>query len=141
MDTHSTVDELRNRLMELSQAMLYIYDESGQKIPVGLIRELELDGGSNIYFSIINLPIIASDWSSYAAELYFYKKGSPVSMLVSGTAMVTDYETQHIKFSIQHVGLQGAEEKATKTSYFGFLKSLFPLSSHQQQQQHHFKLG
>ncbi|RFM30396.1 hypothetical protein DXN05_05425 [Deminuibacter soli] len=125
--------------MDLSQAMLYIYDEAGQKIPVGFIREMDLDTDSNIYFSIINLPIIASDWCSYAAELYFYKKGSPVSILVSGTAVITDYETQHLKFTIQQIGFQGVEEKPAKASYFNFFKYLFPVSGHQQQ--HHLKLG
>lgn len=141
MEPHTTtVDELRTRLMELSQAMLYIYDESGQKIPVGLIRELELDASGNIYYSIINLPITASDWCSYAAELYFYKKGSPFSILVSGNAVITDYETQRMQFTVQHIDFQGREEKTLKSPYFNFIKYLFPVNAHHEHQ-HHLKLG
>lgn len=147
METHTsttstTASDLRNRLMDLSQAMLYIYDESGQRIPVGLIRELEMDNGANIFFSIINLPVTASDWCSYAADLYFYKKGSSFSILASGQAIITDYETQRVQFIIQHIDYQGREEKPAKSSYFGNLfKYLFPVNTQNQPHQHHLKLG
>jgi hypothetical protein len=145
MDTHATLPiDYQQKLLQLSQGMLYIYNETGEKLPVAVIRGFSFDAEGNVHFDVAGLPLIAGSWQSYAAELNCYKKGVPYSIQLSGTAFIDRNEKVHIQFNIQQIDYCGEEEKPVKNTYLGkwnLLKYLLPGQTAQSGQHHFFKLS
>ncbi len=144
MDTNATLPiDYQGKLIQLSQAILYVYNEAGEKLAAGIVRGFTFDAEGNIDFTISSLPMIASNWHSYAAELYCYKKGVPYNLQLSGTVLIASYETLSLKFIIHQIDYCGEEDKLAKNTYLGkwnFWRYLLP--NHQQQTEHHyFKLS
>ena len=96
-DIHSF--SYREKVMDLGQAIFYIYDESGNKVPVSLIKTLRVDEEGDIWFTINRLPF-QTDSSYYSGDLCYYKKGSPYYITVCGTAVISGTSPLLLKFVV-----------------------------------------
>lgn len=131
MDSTSGVFNIfdyRERIAALDQAIFYVYDDLGQRQAIGLISHFNFDEGGNLFFCTTRLPVTAANWSTFDAELQFYKKGMPYNLILAGVANIEDSATRFICFKANDAKAHGEEEKAGKYTYFlkqwSFLRSL-----------------
>jgi hypothetical protein len=107
---------------KLSQAIFYCYNESSQRLPVGMVNGFTFKNNSMLSFSVTYFPPTEQVWNIFAGELHFYKKGTPFSVILYGVAIISDTENNLVQFSIQNAEYFGFEDEGTDKD---FLSSLF----------------
>lgn len=120
--------DYREKIAALDQAIFYVYDDLGEKKAIGLITHFNFDKEGQLFFCTTRLPLTAANWSTFDAELQFYKKGVPYNIVFSGVATIEDTATHFICFKANDAQAKGEEEKTGKYTYlmkqWSFLKSL-----------------
>jgi hypothetical protein len=87
---------------KLNQAIFYCYNESSERLPVNIIRNFNFKNEKIVCFAINYFPLTEKIWDVFAAELHFYKKGMPFSVVLHGIAVVSDLKTNLVEFNIQN---------------------------------------
>lgn len=120
MDSKSGVFDIlsyRETIAALDQAIFYVYDDLGNKQPIGLISHFNFAESGNLYFCTPRLPLTAANWHSFDAELQFHKKGLTTHVLLSGVATIEDPATRFICFRATDAFIQGERDKPVKPGY------------------------
>lgn len=86
---------------QIQQAMFYCYDNDSNKIPVGLITSCQFTGTNTIVFSVSYFPVIDIQWNIFPAEIHFYKKEFPFSLILHGNAGFSNTQPGEINFTLQ----------------------------------------
>src|SRR5215471_1824675 len=107
---------------KLNQAIFYCYNESSERLPVGMINGFSFRNDYTLSFCTSYFPPTEEVWNVFAAELHFYKKGIPFSVVLYGVAIINDVKNNLVQFSIQNAEYFGFENEATDKD---FLSSLF----------------
>jgi hypothetical protein len=107
---------------KLSQAIFYCYNESSERLPVGMVNGFTFKNNYTLSFRITYFPPTEQLWNVFAAELHFYKKGFPFSVVLYGVAIISDAENNLVQFTIQNAEYFGFEDEWTDKD---FLSSLF----------------
>lgn len=106
-------DLLLARIKEIGQATFFCYNESSQKLPVAILRNLEFENDNTLSFPCNYFPITEQRWDVFAGELRCTKKGLPFSFVLHGIAAVNDISAGKVRFTIQYIesfGLENVEE-------------------------------
>lgn len=109
--------DYRETIAALDQAIFYVYDDQGNRQPIGLISHFTFEESGKLYFCTTRLPLTAANWESFDAELQFHKKGLTTHLLLSGVAKIEDSATRFICFHATDALLQGDVEKPSKATY------------------------
>lgn len=88
---------------KLNQAIFYCYNESSERLPVNIVRGFNFKNEKTLCFTINYFPLTEKIWDVFAAELHFYKKGMPFSVVLHGIAVVSDVQNSIVEFNIQNV--------------------------------------
>jgi hypothetical protein len=107
---------------KLSQAIFYCYNESSERLPVGMVNRFSVKNDCTLSFRITYFPPTEQLWKVFAAELHFYKKGFPFSVVLSGVAIISDVKNNLVQFTIQRAEYFGFDDEWTDKD---FLSSLF----------------
>ncbi|HEY6976845.1 MAG TPA: hypothetical protein VH396_11195 [Chitinophagaceae bacterium] len=107
---------------KLSQAIFYCYNESSERLAVGMINGFTFKNDCTLSFSITYFPPTEQIWNVFGAELHFYKKGIPFSVVLYGVASINDVKNNLVQFTIQNAEYFGFEDELTDKD---FLSSLF----------------
>ena len=107
---------------KLSQAIFYCYNESSERLPVDMVNGFTFKNNCTLSFRVTYFPPTEQLWNVFAGELYFYKKGSPFSVVLYGVAIISDAENNLIQFTIQNAEYFGFDDEWTDKD---FLSSLF----------------
>jgi len=107
---------------QLSQAIFYCYNESSERLPVGMVNGFTFKNDCTLSFHITYFPPTEQLWNVFAAELHFYKKGFPFSVVLYGVAIISDVFNNRVQFSIQNAEYFGLDDEMTDKD---FLSSLF----------------
>ena len=91
------------RVKQLNQAIFYCYNESSQRLPVSRISGFTFNGDTTLHFKTNYFPVTESAWNVFAAELHFYKKGIPQSLVLHGVAVIDLVNDGFVQFSIKDV--------------------------------------
>ena len=86
---------------QLGQAMFYCYNDSCERLPVSRICGFTFKDEHTLLFSTGYFPVTDNNWNVFAAELHFYKKGMPNSLILNGTAAIDNVEIGSVTFSIK----------------------------------------
>lgn len=92
-----------SRVQQLNQAIMYCYNASSQRVPVGMMYDFTFKDDKTLVLHTKYFPVIEMSWNSFAAELHFYKKNVPGSFVLHGIAFLEKDDPGTISFSIQHV--------------------------------------
>ena len=87
---------------KLNQAIFYCYNESSERLPVNIVHDFNFKNNKTVCFTINYFPLTEKIWDVFAAELHFYKKGMPFSVVLHGIAIVSDVENSLVEFNIQN---------------------------------------
>jgi hypothetical protein len=90
------------RVPQLNQAIFYCYDESFKRFAVSRVAGFTIKDDNTVQFEANNFPLIENAWNVFAAELHFFKKGLPFSMILHGTAVIEYNEQMPVEFNIQN---------------------------------------
>src|SRR5438552_4552509 len=107
---------------KLNQAIFYCYNESSERLPVGMVNRFAFKNNSTLSFQVTYFPPTEQVWNVFAAELHFYKKGVPFSVVLHGVATVSDAKNNLVQFNVQNADYFGFEDVITDKD---FLSSLF----------------
>jgi hypothetical protein len=107
---------------KLNQAIFYCYNESSVRLPAGMVNGFTFKNNDTLSFSVTYFPLTEQIWNVFAAELHFYKKGVPVSVVLHGVAIVSDAKNNLVQFTVQNAEYFGLEVETTDKN---FLFSLF----------------
>lgn len=129
----------KDKLLALSQALFYVYNEEGNKVSAGIVHQFQITEEGDICFYLDRLPLMNANWNTYAAELYCYKKGTPYNIQLSGIATVSYKEAPFICFRIDAVADTSGSE-ADQHSYWQKILSFKHWLSYNFSQSHWFKL-
>src|SRR6476620_9628990 len=83
---------------KLSQAIFYCYNESSERLAVGMINGFTFKNDCTLSFSITYFPPTEQIWNVFGAELHFYKKGIPFSVVLYGVASISDKKKNLVQF-------------------------------------------
>lgn len=86
---------------QIQQAMFYCFDDNSNKIPVGLVNPAEFPDDNTIEFSVSYFPVIDIQWNLFSAELQFYKKEFPFSLILHGVASFSNKGSAMVCFTLQ----------------------------------------
>ncbi len=86
---------------QLGQAMFYCYNESSERLPVSRLSGFTFEDEQTLFFHTDYFPVTDNNWNVFAAELHFYKKGMPNSLILHGIAAIDNLENGHVQFSIK----------------------------------------
>jgi hypothetical protein len=104
MELHQTNQpDYLKKIKELDQATFFCFNESSHKLPVAIVRHLDFDDEKTLHFESNYFPLVEKTWDVFAAELHCYKKGMPYSFVLHGVAVISDFGSRRITFTIQHV--------------------------------------
>lgn len=87
---------------KLNQALFYCYNESSERLPVNIVRDFNFKDEKTVCFTINYFPLTEKIWDVFAAELHFYKKGMPFSVVLHGIAIISDVNNSLVEFNIQN---------------------------------------
>ncbi len=91
------------RVKQLDQAIFYCYNESSQRLPVSSrLNGFFFRDEKTLIFNTNYFPVTENAWNVFAAELHFYKKGIPGSLILHGIAVIDNMESGSVQFNIQH---------------------------------------
>ena len=91
------------RVKQLDQAIFYCYNESSQRLPVSSrLNGFLFRDEKALIFNTNYFPVTENAWNVFAAELHFYKKGIPGSLILHGIAVIDNMESGSVQFNIQH---------------------------------------
>src|SRR4051812_24286312 len=107
---------------KLSQAIFYCYNESSERLPVGMVNGFTFKNNCTLSFRITYSPPTEQLWDVFAGELHFYKKGFPFSVVLYGVAIISDAENNLVQFTIKNVEYFAFVDEWTNKD---FLSSLF----------------
>jgi len=91
------------KIKELDQATFFCFNESSQKLPVAIVRHLDFENDDTLHFDCSYFPLIEKTWDVFAAELRCYKKGMPYSFVLHGAALISDFSSRRVSFTIQYI--------------------------------------
>ncbi len=106
---------------KLNQAIFYCYNESSERLPVGMVRDFTFKNNNTLCFDVTYFPPTEQMWNVFAAELHFYKKGIPFSIVLHGVAIISNAEYNFVQFSIQNAVYFGVEDDETDTDFLSYL--------------------
>lgn len=116
METFDVMD-YRDKIAALDQAIFYVYDDWGNKQAISLINHFGFDKEGNLFFCTSRLPVTATNWYTFDAELQFYKKGLPYNLLLSGVATIHDPASRFIYFKPTDAKYHGEAGKPARYNY------------------------
>jgi hypothetical protein len=114
--------EYVNKVHLLNQAIFYCYNASSERIPVGMIYDFTFRNDETLVFHANYFPVTEMSWNSFAAELHFYKKNTPGSVILHGVAVLDSIASGMITFSVTNA--EYGNEPPVKTEK-GLLSNLF----------------
>ena len=130
--------EYVNKVHLLNQAIFYCYNSSSQRVPVGMIYDFAFKDDETLIFHVRYFPVTEMNWSSFAAELHFYKKNTPGSFILHGIAILDNATSGIVSFSV--IGADYANEPVPKPEksllsalfkpYFNFYRKSSELLMH-----------
>jgi hypothetical protein len=128
MMEENNIQLFREKIAQLHQAIFYIYNESGDRMPVNLIEINKVDDNGNIWFNIARLPLF-TDLTFYVGELVFYKKGIPYYTICYGAGTIEAFEPLLLKFEVSFTETSHYEESIGITEYIKKLPVIRYLTS------------
>src|SRR5207237_406820 len=78
------------------------YNESSERLPVGMVKDFMFKNNNTLCFNVTYFPPTEQVWNIFAAELHFYKKGIPFSVVLNGVAIIVDARNNFVYFCIQN---------------------------------------
>lgn len=93
----------KHKILQLNQGIFYSLNETGKRLPVNRIMEIEVLNNHTLLFYSNYFPITEKAWNIFAAELYLFKKGIPYSMDLKGIGIIADAQLGLVEFQIQDV--------------------------------------
>jgi hypothetical protein len=89
-----------SKVGKLNQAIFYCYNASSERIPVGMIYDFTFKDDNTLLFKTKYFPVTEMSWSSFAAELHFYKKNVPGSFVLHGIAVLDNNISGAVSFTV-----------------------------------------
>src|SRR5438046_2997344 len=106
---------------KLSQAIFYCYNESSERLPVGIVNGFAFKNDYTLSFRVIYFPLTEQLGNVFAAELHFYKKSLPFSVVLYGVAIIGDTKNNLVQFTIQNAEYFRFEDEWTDKDFLSFL--------------------
>ena len=122
MEHHPEVPPYLGKVINLNQAIFYCFNETNEKLPVSICTDFVFSGNDVLRFSTQHLPLTEQPWNIYAAELYFFRKGLPYSVILDGVAVIGNGLPAMVEFRIQSASCFDMPKAYTEK---GFLQLLF----------------
>lgn len=104
-------------------AVFYCINDSSQRVPVGVIKNISVLTDDKIEFELSHFPVLENNWNVFAAELHLYKKGLSFNMTLHGTAWFVNQNELKTQFKVLHEECFGKTE--TKLSLHNSLIEFF----------------
>jgi len=115
-----------DRIARFDNAVFYCINESSQRVPVGVIKNIAVISGDKIEFELAHFPILENNWNVFAAELHLYKKGLSFNINLHGTAWFVTRNELKMQFKILHEECFG--ETQAKLSLHNSLVEFFNIT-------------
>jgi hypothetical protein len=97
-------------ISQFENAVFYCMNQSSERVPVGVIRNISVLADNKLEFSLSHFPVIENFWNVFAGELYFYQKGISYSMNMHGTAWFVNSDDLTVQFKILFIETAGTPE-------------------------------
>jgi hypothetical protein len=109
MTTTLPTNNIEN-ITRFDHAVFYCMNQSSERIPVAVVRNVSLVADNILEFSLSHFPVLENMWNVFAGELYFYKKGISFNMNIHGTAWFTNSDDLTVQFKVLYVESAGFPE-------------------------------
>lgn len=107
------IQNLPHNLDKISQfhhAFFYCMNESSERVPVGMIRNISFLPDNKLEFQLSHFPVLENSWNVFAGEISFYQKGLSFNIKAHGTAWFTNKDDLTVQFKILHTETFGHPE-------------------------------
>lgn len=107
-------NDLQN-ISRFENAVFYCMNQSSQRVPVGMVRNIRVLADNKLEFSLSHFPVLENFWNVFAGELYFYQKGVSYNMNIHGTAWFKSTDDLVVQFKVLYVESTGTPETKSYT--------------------------
>lgn len=104
-----------DNISRFENAVFYCMNQSSERIPVGMVRNITVLSDNRLEFSLSHFPVLENFWNVFAGELYFYQKGLSFNMNIHGTAWFKSTDELTVQFKVLYVESTGQPEIKTYT--------------------------
>ena len=125
MTTTLPTNNIEN-ITRFDHAVFYCMNQSSERIPVAVVRNVSLVADNILEFSLSHFPVLENMWNVFAGELYFYKKGISFNMNIHGTAWFTNSDDLTVQFKVLYVesaGFPEVKEYSLQDTLAGFFSN------------------
>jgi len=115
-----------DNISRFEHAVFYCKNQSSERIPVGVIRNVSIVSDNLLEFSLSHFPVLENMWNVFGAELYFYKKGISFNMTIHGTSWFVNADELKVQFKVLYVesaGLSEIKEYSLQDTLTGFFSN------------------
>lgn len=105
----------------VNQAIFFCYNESSQRLPVGIVGDFVFTNDKTLSFKVNFFPMTEKLWDAFDGELFVFKKGFAYSVILHGIAVVSDREECLIQFNIDRADYfmqSGSDEPGLLSNLF-----------------------
>lgn len=90
MGMNSTLDDIKQKMIDCGQAIVYRCIEADQKQALALTSRFTIDANGHMHFEVEPAFVGRYADSTFSAECFFYKKGSPYYIIGRGSYIQSD---------------------------------------------------
>jgi len=97
-------------ISRFEHAVFYCMNQSSQRIPVGMVKNISVLSDNRLEFSLSHFPVLENCWNVFAGELYLYQKGLSFNMNIHGTAWFVSPDDLTVQFKVLYIESAGFPE-------------------------------
>ena len=118
-------------ISRFEHAVFYCINQSSERMAVGVVSNVQIVNNNLLEFSVSHFPVLENIWNVFGADLYFYKKGVPISMNIHGTAWFNNSNEFTVQFKVLYIegaGMPDVKEyslQETLTEFFSNTGTFF----------------